>query len=198
MDILIKFGVGFVIGYLTYVYRYQFMFWAFRAAVLFVDVYIRLKSKWYGQGSDITYMTSVSPNEHVTIHNYKLWLSEKTRTVHVISNIGDKIDVQHVIKDVSNNMKLRNKIVHCSISDKEDTFMIDLTSTFREFVYHFDKNDFKVKYLFDYISHKNDFPILDEYILTVYMNDEIFTEYKYPISKASTMWFHEILYPTTE
>ena len=78
----------------------------------------------------------------------------------------------------------KNEIVFACITDENDLVVFDTTNEFRKFCFYFN-NPICVNYFLHYFMYtykQNDVDILD-YYLTIYMNDDDFSQKKYCIKQ---------------
>jgi len=117
---------------------------------------------------------------------YKIVQDEKEYTMAFVSdtNRGLYNDLVKFNKNKKNIISYKNKIVFAGIIDENDLVLFDITNEFRKFCFYFSK-PICVNYFLDYFMYmykqKSD-DILDHY-LTIYMNDEDFSQKKYCIKQ---------------
>lgn len=114
---------------------------------------------------------------------YNVVYNDKTYTLVFVSNSNSQL--HNDILEFKNSMKqfldYRNWIVHCSITDMSGNIFVDATEDFRQFCFYFDKSVSINMFLKFLQKNKvNDTSLLD-YNISLYMNDEYFTEKTYNI-----------------
>lgn len=136
------------------------------------------------------------------LQNYRIInyiLTSKNANKHNIKIIYDKDDILHdeitILKDILKNNESKNNIVHCSLTNELTNDMIELTSLFREFLFHFDKKDNRsfIKNFLEYVKVSYDLDNINNYTFIVYLNDENFTELKYNNMQLDTLRFYDIV-----
>jgi hypothetical protein len=129
---------------------------------------------------------------NVNVNRYKTTIDRK---VYYISIVQCTIRKKDIYKHVKANLDWRNKFLHCSIMDAND-YALDLTQTLREFVYHYDKTDEHslLQYFFEFVQHKFG-TILEtrNYDFVLYMNDDEFTERRYPLQECFDKKYIDII-----
>ena len=157
---------------IVYKYRYQIL----RATTSF---YLYIYDYLYPKNNETTIVYKKNENG---IHYYKVLCNSKEYTLKVY-NETHKID-ENNIKDILEKQEL---ITHCCLLDKDDNYLIDLTSDLRPFSYYFDKNTHEIDWI-KIIKHFKDLHQLSEDILhsaylNLHMNDEHLTEHKLKVEE---------------
>jgi hypothetical protein len=159
---------------IVYKYRYQIL----RAtASIYLYIYDYFHPKVNG--------TSIIYNKNENgIHHYTIVCNSKEYTLKLY-NETHKIDENNV-KDVLEKQEL---ITHCCLLDKDDNYLVDLTSDLRPFSYYFDKDigAHEIDWI-KIIKHFKDLHQLSEDVLysaylNLHMNDEYLTEHKLKVEE---------------
>lgn len=124
-------------------------------------------------------------NKHIYTE-YKIIQDEKEYRMMFVSdtNRGLYNDLVEFNENKKDMILYKNKIVFAGITDENDLVLFDTTNEFRKFCFYFDQ-PICVNYFLNYFMHmykQNDLDILDNY-LTIYMNDEDFSQKKYCIKQ---------------
>jgi hypothetical protein len=136
--------------------------------------------------------------------HYHGLVNQKEHNLKVIKKaIGESEndDDDVVISNILRTLDSKNHIVHCSIVSSDDSTMLDLTSVFREFVYHFDRDDemSKMEHFFKYVTQYYELDNIefgnddDDLYFVIYLNDDSFTEVKYKVKEINNHQFREVL-----
>jgi hypothetical protein len=137
------------------------------------------------------------------LHKYNLILDNKKHTISFMSEC--EVQLSNQVNDLKQTLKdkLCNKhyIVYCCIMDYNDNIYIDLTEVFRHFFHYFDiKSSDKVPRLTAFFKYVEDIygTLLDpnKYQLVLYMNDDDFSEYSYPIKDILDKTFGDLFIKT--
>jgi hypothetical protein len=119
------------------------------------------------------------------IHKYRLKFGNKFYDVKLIA---DKVeDAKDMIGEVKNLLHLRNDIVYCELDEYE------LTVLFREFVYHFDKEQ-TLGHFFKYAKFILGLNQIDDKEFVIYLNDMNFTEKRFLVHELYNVPFSQLLY----
>lgn len=124
-------------------------------------------------------------NEHIYTE-YKITQDEKEYMMTFVSrtNRGLYNDLVKFNKNKKDIILHKNEIVFACITDENDLVVFDTTNEFRKFCFYFN-NPICVNYFLHYFMYtykQNDVDILD-YYLTIYMNDDDFSQKKYCIKQ---------------
>jgi hypothetical protein len=124
----------------------------------------------------------------IEIKQYEFHLSTKCHRINVITkDKRDNVDYNKLL-DV---IEYKNSIVYCGLEIGE--YSLDLTSDFREFVYHFNKEDM-LQYFFEYVKEIYKYEENHEDIeFVVFLNDSSLTQYNYKLKDVKNMMFVDIL-----
>jgi hypothetical protein len=132
-------------------------------------------------------------NKHIYTE-YKITQDENEYVMIFVSDTNRMLynDLVEFNKNKKDMILHKNKIVFAGITDENDQVLFDITNEFRKFCFYFDKQ-IGVNYFLDYFMYiQIDVDILDNY-LTIYMNDEDFSQKKYSIKQISDKDFSDIL-----
>ena len=150
--------------------------------------------KYKKDTNNILYIRSCKTIDDYRVEEYEISVVDKNHKIIFVSKDGKSFD-----KDISNfkrNIltKLQNKmmIVHCSITNENGDIIIDITNVFRFFCYYFD-TDMEIRILFRYIQSMYSMLNIYDNNLTIYLNDNEFTELVYKIQESEYMTFSKIL-----
>lgn len=123
------------------------------------------------------------------VHEYRLY---HDTFVHNIKIIHDKEKHELQFEDTISKLDRKTCIVHCNLSSSDDELLFDMTNVFREFFLHFD-DDTCLSHFIDYVADQYKTNIVDDYKLTIFVNDEEFTEKSYFIKHIKTKTFKDLL-----
>lgn len=176
--------ISFIVFLLIYRYKYQLLIGA-------INIYLYLNTN----KKDYIKVVKTHTLENSKVITYNVRLDDKLHTIHIIQDANEKLhDDDLIIKRINNNINYKNNIVHCSLTDISSNEMIDLTSVFREFIFHFDKEcNQNLDSFFSYVKKSHNIEIHDNFVFVVYMNDAHFTEYQYKLDKVYSMRFYDIV-----
>lgn len=151
------------------------------------------------QQNRFQYVTSERVSDDVVVCHYHGYLDKKYHKVKILeNNVVTKIG-EEKMKDIIDCLDKRNHIVHCSLMGEDEHQMLDLTTLFREFVYHFDKDDdmSRLEHFFEYVKMNYDLDKFgqqaDDLYFVVYMNDNNFTEVKSKVKEITAQQFRDLL-----
>lgn len=136
------------------------------------------------------------------VEEYELILNTKKHNVVLIgeSSIELTNHFNDLLSNISCKIEDRNRIVYCSVVNKDGDIIVELTNIFRSFFYYFDKDDFKMSAFFDYVQDYideksdiyNDINIYD-FDFIIYLNDLTFTELGYTIKYIKDKSINDLL-----
>lgn len=187
---------------LMYRYRYRLLLWGFSLFVRMMGLYVKIKNR-NKKNNHLQFVTADQLSDDVVVCHYHGLVNEKEHNLKVIKNAigetGDDDDV--VIGNILQTLESKNNIVHCSIVGSDEDTMLDLTSVFREFVYHFERDDemSKMEHFFKYVTQYYDLDNIkfgnddDDLYFVIYLNDDTFTEVKYKVKEINNHQFREVL-----
>lgn len=138
-----------------------------------------------------------------TLENYnyiECKVIHKNKEHHVIffeenkPQFQDSIDknIKNFLKDISNILSNRTKILHCSIVDEYDSYDVtDITDTFRKFVFYYNTTDINLDFFQKYIykMYNND----STNSIVLYKNDDEFSEISIDLKQCSNTTFSQLL-----
>lgn len=185
---------------LLYRYRYRVFFWTIWCVVRMMQIYKNYKTRDV-KNNHLQFVTADRLSDNVVVCHYHGYVDEKEHHLKVIKqalNEGDESD-DELVERILESLDTRNHIVHCSLVTPDESQMIDLTAMFREFVYHFDKDDdmSKMDHFFQYVnkSYNLDDELGDhkDLYFVIYLNDDKFTEVKYKVKEIIDHQFKEVL-----
>lgn len=168
------------------------IYYVYNCAVCLLDIYYTIK-RYYIEDNYITYIDSLKLEDDIYVHEYKVCIKEKVHNMNVISDTK-KLD-NEIYDKIVKNIDNKQRIVNCSIMNGEEC-LVDLTNIFREFVYHMEHSmdtQSKMEYFFKYIEAKHNIKEFEDYHFVVYMNDDMFSEYKYIIKELYDKTFIDII-----
>jgi hypothetical protein len=178
----------------SYFYFYQLLFSLFYVVSKMFKLYIYVYDKLGLSKNSIYLYETIKLDDKVKLYKYKVTIDKKPHFINVVSDT--KLSKTDIYDDIRSNFEQRTKFLHCSIMDEHDC-AVDLTQSFREFVYHYDKTDERslLYYFFKYVQykHKTSFELLHEYDFVFYMNDELFSEKRYSVKECLEKGYSEIL-----
>jgi hypothetical protein len=178
------------------IYKYPIM-------IFILQRYVQLKSLIVNINKDMLYKdkfryiktTHLNHDDMCVVH-YDGYIDDKHININVVSHIeSDKSDISKVISNsIHDKLHLKSKIVNCSLMDEDDNEIYDVTSLFREFIFHFEGQDEKnkLKYFFKYLEVTLGISV-NHLNFVVYINNDDFTEQKFAINSLSEQFFHEII-----
>ena len=198
MFYLLLFTSLFISTYTGYVYRRLLMRMLFKLMFKLITTIVRLYTYYNKRSDKVKRLKYLQLGDKYALDEYNVINNDKTYHVILVGRSNNKLyqDIIHFKKDVSNNLDNRNVIVHCSITNNNNDIVIDITEIFRRFVFYFNNegSDINIDVLAIYINHKyNNVVDENEHNLTIYMNDNCFTEYIYPLKDISNDTFYNIL-----
>lgn len=161
-----------------YRFRYRIVYKILKGvANVFVWVTFHTQSK-----DGVEYVGKEYTSNNFEVHRHKLIQDNKVHHLNVV--VVDKNNESTL--DYFDVVEYKNMIVYCSVDD------IDITSDFREFAYHFDKQDAscQLKYFVEYIKMKHK---VDGKEIMIYMNDDECTNVNYNIENIENLTFKEIM-----
>jgi hypothetical protein len=194
------------IASVSYYFRHSLKRLLIRCVLYSLSYVITVYTKFYNEEYNFK-KTEEKKLDDYHLHKYNLILNNKQHTISFMSECD--IELSKDVTKLKNNLKekLLNKhfIVHCSITDYEDNIFIDLTDVFRHFFYYFDikcnEND-RIPRLKAFLRYVEDVygTLLDPnvYRLTLYMNDDNFTEYHYPLKDILDKTFSDLFIPSCQ
>lgn len=202
----------FVLAYILYVYRVRSVLVLISCVIGTMNVYYYIRSfiTRYLPDYSVKYVDSLvieltddndSDTSPLFVNYINVRLGDKCyKHLYVMSdNIRNIPSTRSIVDSVKRNIDKRNNILHCGLVNSKGDLVVDMTTFFRNCVYHFDKTDkwSRVYNLLLYIEEKYGIPIKttegSDLILSVYMNDSEFTEHKYTISELQSTYFSDIL-----
>ena len=172
-----------IIPVLVLFYRYKTsLLYSFAKGV--TNAYIFILEMLPKVKDNIRFIKTLYKSGDVEIRQYEFYLSTKRHRINVIK---DNVDYNKLL-DV---IEYKNSIVYCGLEISECS--LDLTSDFREFVYHFNKEDM-LHYFFEYVKEIYKYEENHKDIeFVVCLNDSSLTQYNYKLKDAKNMTFVEIL-----
>jgi hypothetical protein len=171
------------------------IYYIYNFAIYLLDIYYGIK-RLYIEDNYITHKDSMKLDDEIYVYEYNVCIKEKVHNVRIISD--NKKEDKEIYDSIVKNVDNKQKIVYCSIMNGDEC-LIDLTNIFREFVYHMDdkiETYNKMEYFFKYIKEKHkhmEIKDIDEYQFVVYMNDDMFSEYKYKVKDLYDKMFKDII-----
>lgn len=193
------------IALLLYTYRYRVCFWTIQLFIKTIQLYQRFKNRNV-INNHLQVVTVENLSDNVVVCHYHGYVEQKEHKLKVIKNaldLSNKSDVMESLE--SRNQYGVDHIVHCTLTKSDETKMLDLTSMFREFVYHFDKDDdlSKIEHFVQYVSKVYDIEeVLDDdknnLYFVIYLNDKNFTEVKYKVRELTNQKFKDVLKSRTK
>lgn len=136
------------------------------------------------------------------VEEYEIVVNTKKHDIVLIGDTSRELTnhFNDLISSISSKIENKNKIVYCSVVNKDGDIIIELTNIFRRFFYYFDKDDFKMSSFFDYVQDYieeksdiyNDLNIYD-FNFIIYLNDLTFTELGYTIKYIKDKSINDIL-----
>lgn len=149
-------------------------------------------------------LESVIKMEDYNFYEYKLRHNEKNYYITLINSQNDIQDKIHECKlnilkqNIEKKINNKNLIVHCSLVNKDDDIVLDVTNDFRKFKFYYDEHKqdeytLYLKYFFEYLKMKYTELDLTDLSLMIYKNDEQFTELRHSIENLYAKTFFEIL-----
>lgn len=139
---------------------------------------------------------------NLKIEEYEIFLNDKKHDTILIASSSIELTEQfnELIKNISNVLQNKNKIVYCNVVNQDGDIVVELTNIFRKFFYYFDKQDFNMEIFFDYVqeylNNNNDkYNCINIYNhdFIVYLNDDSFTELGYEIKSIKEKSIIDIL-----
>jgi hypothetical protein len=187
MFLFVLFGVG-AIGYF---YRRKLLFFTLGLVINFFRFCVQAKKLVRGYQKPrhgMVLQASRSLNSKVNVHFCKLQLEDMHYNLKVVTAKYKNAQSNNVIHaHVLKNLNKCNKIVFCCLMDSNDG-MLELTTIFREFVFHFDKDndESRLGYFLEFVCHQFNIPVshISDMDFVVYMNDDTFTEHRFPASEV--------------
>jgi hypothetical protein len=141
--------------------------------------------------NNIEFVKKLYCSNDFEIQKYKFVLGNKNHDINIIKQDQTQI----IFDDVLNVIEYKNVIVYCGLEMEEVS--IDLTSDFRKFVYHFNKDD-QLGYFFHYM--KNVYKYEDEQEdeqngieFIVVLNDDELSQMNHKLSDAKKLSFKQLL-----
>lgn len=139
----------------------------------------------------ITWVKKLHSSDDFEIHHYHFVMANKTHDLNIIVRDETRIDYNNLLEVV----EYKNAIVYCGLEMGEVS--IDLTTDFRKFFYHFNKDDLLygfLRYIKDVYKYEDDNEEERDGIkFVVYLNDEVLTQYIYKLRDVQNMSFRELL-----
>lgn len=180
-------------GALLYTYRYRVLFWIIRVVVKTMQLYRNFKNRNV-VNNHLQFVTSDKLSDNIIVCHYYGYIDKKEHKFKVIKNA---LEVNNEVDDVTvlDSLELRNHIVHCSLLTPDESKMLELTCVFREFVYHFDKDDdlSRIEHFIEYVSKCYELDEIWDWYFVIYLNDKQFTEVKYKVREITKCQFKEVL-----
>lgn len=122
----------------------------------------------------------------VHIVTYRLVKDRKHYVVHHLEDSPAVYgDDQRLLQLFVEKFENRNMIVHCSLTDADDNVLLDMTKLLREFYLYFE-GPYHLPLSVFLTYAVRDIDDIDNCYVTVYLNDEYFSEKKVLVSEAWT------------
>lgn len=138
----------------------------------------------------------------LNVEEYEVIVNAKKHDIVLIGETSRELTnhFNDLLSSISSKIEDKNRIVYCSVVNKDGDIIIELTNMFRRFFYYFDKDDFKMSAFFDYVQDYieeksdiyNDINIYD-FDFVIYLNDLTFTELGYTIKYIRDKSINDIL-----
>lgn len=157
--------------------------------------------RYIGENEQDLVLESVIKMNGYNFYEYKIYHNEKNYFITLINLDNEEIHnmkLESLRENLEKKIDNKNLIVHCSLINKHDDIVLDVTNDFRKFKFYYDehKNEIctpRVQYFFEYLQKKYDTLDLSDLSLMIYKNDEQFTELKHNIENLYTKTFFELL-----
>lgn len=163
-----------------------------------LGAYIWWKRSWMYKALFKDYMKLLNTYviDDVCVCTYEIQHDGETRRMNVIMRKPLQTNASKLERALLDSYNLRNTIVHCSMSNDKTDALLDLTSDFRMFTYHFDKDDdvSAIHYFLKYVEGLYKLEFSTDWELVVYMNDNVFTEKRFKLHDALRATFKSVLY----
>lgn len=179
---LLFLGCSFGVSLVVYKYKYKVLMTIVKMCTWVYD-------KCNQTGCKLQHVNTIRINDK-NFQHYNAYIKNKKYKLKTISD--EIVEFNDVVKVFDN----RKSIVHCSLTNDKEDILVDLTCVFREFVYHFDKED----NIYDFIEYvveynKLDFGKMDKKTtyLVMYKNDDNFTEIKHKLEELEEKTFKYVL-----
>lgn len=174
------------------------LLYKYRASILygiakgFVDLYLMIAKMLPEFENKITSVREIHRSDDFEIHNYTFVMANKIHDFNIITR-----DENHRLEyeDLLSVLEYKNAIVYCGLEMGDVT--IDLTTDFRKFVYHFNKDDL-LHYFFRYIKDVYKYEDENEkerdgIDFVVFFNDDELTQYSHKLRDVQNITFRELL-----
>lgn len=149
------------------------------------------------ESSENVVLESIIKMDNYNFHEYRLKHNEKNYYITLVNNDNQihNIKLEKLQKNIEKKVENKNLIVHCSLINKDEDIVLDVTEDFRKFKFYYDEQcgESYVKYFLEYLKKKYNTLDLSNLTLMIYKNDEQFTELRHNIENLYTKTFLEIL-----
>uniref|UniRef100_A0A6C0H6J8 Uncharacterized protein n=1 Tax=viral metagenome TaxID=1070528 RepID=A0A6C0H6J8_9ZZZZ len=107
---------------------------------------------------------------------------------------GEEPMLSNVATTIEQNLVFKHNVLNCSIKDNKDGYHMDITSKWRECLYHFqgEAEMNKMKYFFTYLISISGIQSIKDKYLVIYVNDDSFSEHTYKIADIWEKYFCEV------
>jgi hypothetical protein len=183
-------------------YKHVLIMYALRLGFRLLGMWLNMKGKMSSPSEqnvrELFYYSS-NPSGEQYLHHLEGHANDKTYKINIVSSESSPHPIMSMSEEILDKVVIqRNKLVHCSLMNDAEEMLIDTTEFIRRFAYHFEddnRSNSAIRHFIQAISKEINVSVneLEQVNLSIYLNDELFTEKLLKVSDIMEKTYAEIL-----